>query len=502
MSTEVGRKATRGALITLIGGVPFQLLTAALTLLTARCLTPADYGQYSLAFSIYGVSAMLSNPAFPTYVVRNPRCSDDTIDAAWTLSALRGLLLFSLFWALAPLLSLAFGGDDQVTFLLRILACGFLLNGLRNLHVLRYQHQLRFGLVLVLDGVGTVVGAVASIVLLLLWRDALALAIGTTAGAAANGLMSWIAGPRRARARFDRAEYARMWAFTRHLLLNNVILYALKNLDNLVVAKLAGTAALGLYAMSYNLVNTTVMFVIRPLSNVLLPAMARVADDRERFTRATLSVVSAFAAIAWIITSWGWVYAPELFVVLGGRSTGWESATPIFRALLPFVLVRAINNALSAMVTAAGEPHHLNVVSGAQLALMVPLAVVGFHLYGFIGLSITISVLAAGTMLALMVLARRFIAASSVELLAQTVAPMPAAVGAALAALLATSSFDGAVLRLLVGAAIALPVFAAAWEGTCRLPLPFLRHASSTTTILRATTRRSPPAVVAAAPAP
>jgi O-antigen/teichoic acid export membrane protein len=57
-----------------------------------------------------------------------------------------------------------------------------------------------------------------------------------------------------------------MWAFTRHLLLNNVILYALKNLDNLVVAKLAGTAALGLYAMSYNLVNTTVMFVIRPLS--------------------------------------------------------------------------------------------------------------------------------------------------------------------------------------------------------------------------------------------
>jgi len=502
MSGEVGRKATRGALITLVGGVPFQLLTAALTLLTARCLTPGDYGQYSLAFSIYGVSAMLSNPAFPTYVVRNPTCSDHTIDAAWTLSALRGIALVALFWVLAPLLSVAFGGDARVTLLLRILAGGFLLNGLKNLHVLRYQHQLRFGVVLVLDGAGTVVGAVTSIVLLLLWRDALALALGTTAGAGATSLVSWIAGPRLARPRFDRAEYARMWAFTRHLLLNNVILYALKNLDNLVVARLAGTAALGLYAMSYNLVNTTVMFVIRPLSNVLLPAMARVAEDRERFTRATLSVVSAFAAIAWIITAWGWVYAPELFAVLGGRRTGWESATPIFRALLPFVLVRAVNNAMSAMVTAAGEPHHLNVVSGAQLALMVPLAVAGFWLFGFIGLSITISVLAAGTMLALMLIARRFIAASSLDLLAQTLAPMPAAVAAAAVALLATSPFEGAVLRLLLGAAIALSVFALAWEGTCRLPAPFLRHASSTATILRTTMRRSAPAVTAPAPAP
>jgi O-antigen/teichoic acid export membrane protein len=92
----------------------------------------------------------------------------------------------ALFWVLAPLLSVAFGGDARVTLLLRILAGGFLLNGLKNLHVLRYQHQLRFGLVLLLDGAGTVAAALTSIALLLLGGDALALAIGTTAGAAAT----------------------------------------------------------------------------------------------------------------------------------------------------------------------------------------------------------------------------------------------------------------------------------------------------------------------------
>jgi PST family polysaccharide transporter len=70
------------------------------------------------------------------------------------------------------------------------------------------------------------------------------------------------------------------------------------NLDDLLVARLMGTAALGVYSMSYNMVNSSVLFLTRPLSELLLPTMARLLDDRAAFTRATLSAISAFSAIS------------------------------------------------------------------------------------------------------------------------------------------------------------------------------------------------------------
>jgi O-antigen/teichoic acid export membrane protein len=489
VSQDVGSKVARGAAIKLLGGVPVNLLGFALTLLCARLLAPEGYGAWSLALAIYGFADLLTNPATTTYLVRMPGCSDLAIDVAWSFSALRGIGLGAVLWLGAPLLSAAFDGGELVTRMLRVLCLGFVGMGLVNLHHARFHHDLRFGRVFLVESLGTPLGTVLAIALLFVTRNPFALAVGLASGHWLNALTSWILAPRRARLALDAAEIKKMWSFTRFLLLNSLIVYALLNLDSLLVAKLAGTAALGLYAMSYRIVSSTVLFVIRPLADTLLPALAKMLDDRERFTRAALAAVSAFSALSWMITSGAWVLATDIFVVIGGRPE-WEKAAPIFRALLPFVLIRAINGSMGAMITAAGKPQVLTVVSGTQLAAMVPLAALGFWLNGFLGLVIAITVLNGGAMLALIAIAPRFVATRRRDLLLTILAPLPAAALAGGAAWLLAGALDSSATRLVAGFGAAIAVFTAVWELMCRLPLGVLPRAASLVGLLGRVVRK------------
>jgi O-antigen/teichoic acid export membrane protein len=491
MSSDVGSKVARGAAIKLLGGVPMNLLGFALTLLCARWLAPESYGAWSLALAIYGFADLLTNPATTTYLVRMPGCSDAAIDVAWTFTALRGVLLSGVLWLVAPLLSAAFEGGEPVTRMLRVLCFGFLGMGLANLHHTRFHHELSFGRVLMVESLGTALGTLLAIVLLFVTRNPFALAVGVASGHFLNATVSWVLAPRRARPRFDLKELREMWSFTRFLLLNSLIIYALLNLDSLLVAKLAGTAALGLYAMSFRIVNSTVLFVIRPLADTLLPALAKLLDNRERFTRAALSAVSAFAAVSWMITAGAWVLAHDVFAVIGGRAE-WSQAAPIFRALLPFVLIRAINGSMGAMVTAAGKPHVLTVISGSQLAAMIPLAALGFWLYGFLGLVIAITILNGGAMLALVMIAPRFVSARRRELLVTVLAPMPAALAAGVASWVLAGLLDHPALRLALGFSVAIATFTLVWELLCRSSWSGLRGATSLVGLIRRLGRRLP----------
>lgn len=462
-------KVVRGALVKVFGGLPGQLLNLAVTMLCFRLLMPEAYGDFQLAAAIYGFSDILSNPSVGTYLIKNPESEDQSIDVAFTMSAVRALVLTPALWLLSPAITAAFDGHYQTTDMLRILSLGFLIQGLRNLHVIRFHHRLEMGKVVFLDAVGPALGHILSIGLLFWWREPIALVVGNLTGHLINGVNTWWLAPRRARLRFDWVEAMKIWRFTRFLLANSLIIFALLNLDDLMVAKLAGGAALGLYAMSYKMVNSTVLFVIKPLHEIVLPSLARLKNDRSALTDAALTTVSAFAAISWLICASMWPQSDALFKVLGG-SRAWEGATPIFRAMLPFVLIRGINGSMGQLLLAADKPELLTTISGTQLLLLVPVGLVGFELGGFLGLTIAITVLNGGAMLALMVVCPRWIDTGAARIFVVAALPAMAAATALLAGYGVRELVDAPTVRLIGGVATSLVVGALAWEAICRLP--------------------------------
>jgi O-antigen/teichoic acid export membrane protein len=160
--------------------------------------------------------------------------------------------------------------------------------------------------------------------------------------------------------------------------------------------------------------------------------------------------------------------APDLISVFAS-GPHWHEAVPIFRALLPFVLIRGINGSMGSMVVAAGRPRVLTMVSGSQLLLMIPAAYIGLKIAGFVGLTLSITVLNAGAMIFLVLLAPSFIDAPRRHLLLLIAAPaLPAVVAALVGGAMAELS-TSPPLRLALGAVSALSTYAALWELVCRI---------------------------------
>ncbi len=90
--------------------------------------------------------------------------------------------------------------------------------------------------------------------------------------------------------------------------------------------------------------------------------MAPARRSRRLCTRATLSAISAFSAISWGIIAPLFLLAPDLVTVFAS-GPHWHEAVPIFRALLPFVLIRGSTAPWARWWLATGRPRVLTMVS-------------------------------------------------------------------------------------------------------------------------------------------
>jgi O-antigen/teichoic acid export membrane protein len=466
----LGSRVVVGAVVKLLGGVPIHALTVLTTLLCFRTLSPGQYGAYSLALAIYGFSDIFTNPSVGTYLVRKKDCSAHTIDVAFTISALRGAVLTPVFWFVSPLLAQWFGGDATVVTMLRIMCLGFFFMGMKNLHVIRYSQELQMGRVLLVDSLGSFIGAALGISLLLIFESPLALVVGSVSRNVFNTVFSWAFSPQKPKWVWDEGELRQLWNFTRFLLLNSLIIYALHNLDDLMVAKLVGVASLGLYSISFGIVNSALMFLIKPLHEIVLPALAKLQDNRVQLTKAMLSIMSTYAFLSWMICSALWLVAEDLFTILG-HTEQWSAGAPIFRALLPFVLIRGINGSMGQFMLALGKPRVITYVAGLQLALMIPFGILGLKSFGFIGLVWAITVANGLTLCFQLLISRRYLATRLSVQIATILLPVPSALTSVYASSFTQSWIDVPVMRLGVGVITSLVVFVGLWELVCKLPL-------------------------------
>ena len=92
-------------------------------------------------------------------------------------------------------------------------------------------------------------------------------------------------------------SWRELFAFTKWLLLHNILLFFRNRADRLVIGKMLGAATLGVYTLAYDLANLVTTELMAPIRRALLPGYARLAGQSERL-RATF--VDVFGLTLWI----------------------------------------------------------------------------------------------------------------------------------------------------------------------------------------------------------
>jgi O-antigen/teichoic acid export membrane protein len=283
---------------------------------------------------------MLSDVSMGAALVQRKEITEaDRSTVFWT-SAVIGLFLTVLGVALSGPLA-DFFGQHEVQPLFAVVSIGFLLTALQTTQHSIMQREMRFKLINLRVSAGVVVGGVTGVVAGVLGAGPWALVLQQVSTAAAGTLFLWSCAKWRPHFVYSRRSLRDLGGYGVNLLGSQALQYGKNYGDNLLVGRFLGSAALGAYAVAYNLMFLPLGRVIVPIQETVFPALSRWQDDVPRLGGVwlrLLRMVSALLAPAMVGLV---VVAPEFVSVVLGEK--WRSATPVLQILAIVALAQCLS---------------------------------------------------------------------------------------------------------------------------------------------------------------
>ncbi|HEX8639652.1 MAG TPA: lipopolysaccharide biosynthesis protein [Allosphingosinicella sp.] len=323
----LGRTAFEGGLYTGGSQLVRALLMILSTVLLARILTPDDFGVIAMAAPVLAFVLLFQDLGLSAVTIQARTLSDEQSSTLFWITLAVSAAVAVLMLAAAPLVGW-FYQDARVTHVAAASAAVVLVTGAALQHMALLARELRFRAVagVILAGAGVNFGATIG---LAIWLQSYwAILLGNVTGAAAQSAAAWAIQLWRPGRRASLAQTRAMLGFGGTLAGFDLLNFFSRNMDNILIGRVLGSAPLGLYDRSYSLMMAPLQLIRGPVAKVMLPVMSRLVDRPQRYRLAYLSslravlLVTAPAAAVAIATS------EELVpLLLGAR---WSGASPIF----------------------------------------------------------------------------------------------------------------------------------------------------------------------------
>lgn len=146
---------------------------------------------------------------------------------------------------------------------------------------------------------------------------------------------------------FNFSPIKKIFSFSLYQFLFDFVNYFSRNFDKLIISKAVNITALGIYDVSYRLMQypmQNISFVINP---VLQPVLKDLQDDKVGLSREYNKIIKFLATLSFPIGIMCFFLASELIHVFCGNK--WDAAIPVFRVLalsLPFQMIFATQGSI------------------------------------------------------------------------------------------------------------------------------------------------------------
>jgi PST family polysaccharide transporter len=437
------------------------------TVVLARLLDPRDFGLVAMVTAVTGVFSLFKDAGLSLLTIQRPTLTHDEISMLFWLNVLVSALLTILSIALAPALA-AFYGEPRLFAVTLVLALGFLINGAGVQHSAYLQRQMRFSEVAAIDVISLVASVTVAVGFAAGGLGYWALVAMAITGPVVSTLGAWWTSrwvPGRPR---DASGAAAMLRFGGIFTFNRLIMYAAYNADKLLLGRIWGAEALGLYGRAYQLVNVPTDSMNTALGGVVMSALSRLQGDPKRFKSYFLKAYSLILAVTMPATIGCAVFADDIILVLFGPK--WTEAVPIFRFLTPTIMVLALFNPAGWVLLSTGQLRR-----SLQMAfVLAPVVVLGYVTgipYGPGGVAIGYSVAMVALAVPILAWAMRGSEIAAVDLYRAAITPFVYALGAVLIGFVARTASGQRVpllVRLILEVGISASVYVWALLRTSR----------------------------------
>jgi O-antigen/teichoic acid export membrane protein len=371
-----------------------QLLRLLNNVILARLLAPPIFGLMAVVNAIRTGVELLSDVGIMQNIISNPRGEDPLFyDTAWTLQAIRGLILATLCMLLAVPIA-RFFNYPQLAIILPVASLFFIFTGFDSTARALVQKQLQVARVSLFDIGTTLIALVAQVTVALITPTVWALVLGSVITGAATLATSFLFIPgMRHRFIVDPESARQLLRFGRWVFFSSIVYFFAMNFDRLYFAKQITLSQLGVYGIARSLSDMITLFVARGSNFVLFPSVAAAGlgpvDLRKRLLhgRRTLLLVAA-------IGLGGFLAVSNLIVDLL-YDERYSQAGVILPVLCVGVWFGILTSTNDSILMGLARPAYPAISNAAKLITYLVGVPIAFHFHGFIA---AVAVISGGEM--------------------------------------------------------------------------------------------------------
>jgi PST family polysaccharide transporter len=371
---DLKQRVVRGGIARLFGQVANLALRLGFTAVMARLLHPEDFGLVAMVVAVTGIYDLFTSAGLSLATIQRASITEEQISTLFWINLIVGSVLCLLCVATAPLL-VGFYHEPRLFWVTVVMGAGFLLNATGIQHSALMQRELRYVDLTMTELASLLVGYSFGIGLAAYGFGYWALVGSTVLIPAVSSALMWIFSawvpslPRR------RSDIRSLLGYGGTITLNNLIVYVAYNFDKLLIGRVWGASALGLYGTAYQLANVPTRNLTGAVGGIAFSALSRLQGEPIRLKSYFLKGCSLLVSVTAPITIFSALFADDIvFVVLGPK---WADAATIFRLLAPTILVFSVINPTGWLLQSTGLHRR-----SLWIALVIAPLVIGAYLIG------------------------------------------------------------------------------------------------------------------------
>ena len=386
-SLRLSQRVRRAAFWMTVLRLAVQALSMGRILVLARLLAPEDFGVVAIALVSLNLVEALSTSGFREALVQRKEEIREYLDTAWTVQIIKSAILGGCFFLAAPGIATLFDAP-QVLYVVQVTSIVVFLNGLRNIGTVYLRRELQGSREFVYRIGQPLADTAVAVPLAFVFHNVWALVFGALAGGLMQLVLSYGLHPYRPRLRLDLPKARELFLFGRWILVNSTIGLLSSQGDRLVVGKLLGPAALGLYLMGGRLSGLLATEVTEVIARVSFPAFSKLQDSPLALRRGLLQVVGLGVSITLPFAVAVALLAPGLVQVVLGEQ--WIPAVPVIGILGFAAMVRMLVVVGGVPFQSIGRPAVVTAANTISLVAIIALLWPLIHEFGLLGAAVAV----------------------------------------------------------------------------------------------------------------
>lgn len=352
------------------GTVASRLLWLGALAVLARLLAPRDFGLLAFALAYIVYVETVADLGTGAALIYWPGQREEAAQVTFVSNAFAGLFWCALTLLAAPWIADFFNSPSGAP-ILRALALSFPLKFLGTTHDVLCQKEMRFRTRLVPEVAMAAGKSLTAVAMALAGFGVWSLVWGQLVGLAAWTATLWLVIPWRPKLEWPSQLARPMLSYGRGIIAFNLLAAIAHHADLVIVGRMLGARALGLYQMAYKVPEMTVIVSAWVVSRVLFPTFSRAHAAGEEVGALYVTALRWIGLLA-VPASLGLALVAEpLVLTLFGEL--WRESVPILQALALYTGLRALAAPAGDVLKATGRPGLLAAIAVARAALIVPL---------------------------------------------------------------------------------------------------------------------------------